>query len=274
MIAVSTIGSGYSNPLGEINKSWGEVFMNASMESFLTGYDDPRLPKYFETAAGGGEGAYLFDIKGTFKGIRQGIGVSHGNYDKHSKSTILQSTAAVLMTPAEVWFLRAEAALRGLTGEDVRFCYENGIRTSLEQWGVSGKAGEYLESEKAPAGFRDALDSAFNVAAMTDITPRWDEAASDERKLERIITQKWIACYPEGVEAWTEQRRTGYPKLFKVYMNNSNGAISTDAMIRRLPFPATIQEDNPEQYARLLEYLNGADNGGTRLWWDTDGNRI
>ena len=35
VVAVSTAGTGYSNPLGEINKAWGEVFMNANMESIL-----------------------------------------------------------------------------------------------------------------------------------------------------------------------------------------------------------------------------------------------
>jgi hypothetical protein len=39
--AVSTTGT-YSNPLGEINRVWGEVQMNASMESILDGYADPR----------------------------------------------------------------------------------------------------------------------------------------------------------------------------------------------------------------------------------------
>lgn len=268
LISVSTIGSGYSNPLGEINKSWGEVFMNASLESFLVGYNDPRLPKYFDPSEGGGGGNYLFDIKGTFKGIRQGIGVSHANYSGHSKSTILQSSNAILMTPAEVWFLRAEAALRGFTEESAELCYRNGVNASMDQWGVGSKADEYLESDKTPISFKDALDSHFDVDAMTGITPRWDESASYEQKLERIITQKWLACYPEGVEPWTEQRRTGYPKLFKVYINNSNGTIDTDAMIRRLPFPATIQKDNPDQYGKLLKLLGGHDNGGTPLWWD------
>ena len=53
----------------------------------------------------------LIDYKGTYKGIRQGTGFSHKNYNGHSKSTITQQTDAVLMTPAEV-VLRAEAALR------------------------------------------------------------------------------------------------------------------------------------------------------------------
>jgi hypothetical protein len=283
LISVTTIGSGYSNPLGEINKSWGEVFINASMESFLTGYEDPRLPHYFEPAAGNSKASgkedhidYLFPVEGTYTGIRQGINVNHGNYGRHSKSTVTKETNAILMTPAEVWFLRAEAALRGYTAEDVKACYEKGVHASFSQWGVSGSGDSgdsYLNSDKRPADFKDALDSRFDMNAMTDITPRWDDAETKERKLERIITQKWIACYPEGVEAWSEQRRTGYPKLFKVYENNSNGKIDTDIMIRRIPFPAGLREDNPDQYGKLLQLLGGADNGGTRLWWDAGGNR-
>ena len=272
MIAVSTVGSGYSNPLGEINKGWGEVFINASMESFMVGYDDPRLPKYFDPAVGAGDGTYLFPIAGTFKGIRQGINVAHGNYNNHSKSTVSQATNAILMTPAEVYFLRAEAALRGYTTESVKEFYEKGVEASFSQWGVSGFLNDYLDSEKVPSNFKDAFEARFDVNAMTNITPKWDDADSNERKLERIITQKWIACYPEGAEAWAEQRRTGYPKLFKVFENNSNKTIDTDIMIRRLPFPATLQSDNPDQYNKLIQLLGGTNNGGTRLWWDVGQN--
>lgn len=278
-IAVTTIGSGYSNPLGEINKSWGEVFLNASMESFLTGYKDPRLPKYFEPAEGNSKSArndfidYLFPIEGQYAGILQGINVNHGNYKGHSKSTITKGSNAILMTPAEVWFLRAEAALRGYTSEDAETCYENGVTSSFVQWSV-GDANPYLQSDDTPADFNDALESRFDQTAMTDITPKWNEADSNERKLERIITQKWIACYPEGVEAWSEQRRTGYPKLFKVFNNNSNGTIDTGIMIRRLPFPVALREGNPTQYNKLLQLLGGSNTGGTRLWWDTGANHF
>lgn len=85
---------------------------------------------------------------------------------------------------------------------------------------------------------------------------------------------KWIACWPEGMEAWTEQRRTGYPKLFKVQTNNSNGTIDTDIMIRRLPFSQDDAKKDPEQYKNLCTALGGADNGGTRLWWDTGKNNF
>ena len=105
------------------------------------------------------------------------------------------------------------------------------------------------------------------------MSPRWDESASAEIKLERIITQKWIAMYPEGCEARAEQRRTGYPRLFPVRYNHSKGqSIDTETMIRRLPYPATLETSDPEQYAALVKALGGPDDGGTRLWWDTGRN--
>jgi hypothetical protein len=86
--------------------------------------------------------------------------------------------------------------------------------------------------------------------------------------MERIITQKWIAMFPEGQEAWTEYRRTGYPKLFPVVNNNSGGTISTDVQIRRLPFPQNEYNTNATEVNKAIQLLGGADNGGTRLWWD------
>lgn len=39
---------------------------------------------------------------------------------------------------------------------------------------------------------------------------------------QRVITQKWIANYPLGLEAWAEYRRTGYPELYPCIDNLSD----------------------------------------------------
>ena len=86
---------------------------------------------------------------------------------------------------------------------------------------------------------------------------------------------EWIALFPEGCEAWAEQRRTGYPRLFPVRFNHSkNGCIDTETMVRRLNFPGTLQTEDREQYLALVEALGGPDHGGTRLWWDTGNNSL
>ena len=80
-----------------------------------------------------------------------------------------------------------------------------------------------------------------------------------------------VALYPNGQEAWSEYRRTGYPKLHKVVSNGSNGEVDSNIGIRRMCFPtnkATSQEEleNLEKARKLLR--GGQDKAGTRLWWD------
>ena len=276
--ASETVGEyGVRNPLGAVT-AWNEVFMNASMESFLTGYQDPRIGMYYTKAIGGsnetqGNVPELSPIAGKYKGVRQGSGVKDNRYTYHSRSTITTSSNIIIMTAAEIWFLRAEAALRGYTSETVKTCYEEGVKTSFTQWDASN-AEKYLQSDLTPAKYTDAFDKANDGAPTTTITPKWDEGASNEQKLERIITQKWLALYPEGCEAWAEQRRTGYPKLLKVVVNNSLGEIDTDIMIRRVQFPQDYKTNNTTLYNALVTALGGADTGGTRLWWDAGQNKF
>lgn len=264
LVAVSCINTGYSNPLGEINQAWREVSMNANMESILTGYNDPRISRYFEPATGEG-------YSGEYRGIRQGTGYNHTKYINHSRLTIKQTSNAILMTAAEVWFLRAEASLRKWTTENIEYCYTKGIEASFIQWGV-GNITEYLENNTTATDYIDTFNPEYNIKARCNISPKWEPQASNEIKLEKIITQKWIAMFPEGCEAWAEQRRTGYPRLFPVLINMSNGKIDTETMIRRLNFPVGIMTVNPTQYQALCKELDGPDTGGTRLWWDTGRN--
>ncbi|RHJ85366.1 SusD/RagB family nutrient-binding outer membrane lipoprotein [Parabacteroides sp. AM08-6] len=267
-IVVVSTRNGYQNPLGEINRVWGEVYMNASMESILNGYQDPRREIYFEPCGKDAPEGLI----GTYKGIRQGTCFSHLLYASHSKIYVNKTTPPILMTAAEIWFLRAEAALRGWTSEDVGSCYRNGVATSFYQWKANYPE-KYLESDSIGADYIDAFDPANNIKARCLVSPKWIEEASNEIKLEKIITQKWLAIFPEGCEAWAEQRRTGYPRLFPVRFNNSkDGCIDTETMIRRLNFPADIVDTDAPLYDRLTQALGKPDNAGTRLWWDTGNN--
>jgi len=181
----------------------------------------------------------------------------------------------ILMNAAEVWFLRAEAALRGWTTESAQTDYETGVTTSMQQWGAN--AGNYLnDNTSTQANYVDPLTPTAGVPnasinAMSTVHIAWNPAAINERNLERIITQKWIAMFPcGGVEVWTEYRRTGYPRLFPVVVNNSGGTISTALQIRRIQYPSTEYTNNATNVAAAVSSLGGSDTGGTPVWWDTN----
>ena len=90
---------------------------------------------------------------------------------------------------------------------------------------------------------------------------------SEEEQLEQIITQKWIALYPDSREAWAEKRRTGYPVVYP-RLNTDNTSIPVDIIPRRVTFIDAEFTNNEAGVTEALGKLGGPDNGATRLWWD------
>ena len=137
---------------------------------------------------------------------------------------------------------------------------------SFEQHGVSGAVTYLTDNTSIPADYVDPTNSCTTDTVGGDCG---GPDSTNEEKLEKIITQKWIAMFPEGQEAWSEYRRTGYPKIFPVASNQSGGTIDTDIQIRRIPFVDSEKSTNAAGVTAATSLLGGVDNGGTRFWWDT-----
>lgn len=259
------ISPNFTHPIATISKAWGDIRMSADMESIMGGYADPRLPIYFSES---------IQFPGQFKGVRTGIeiGAKADHVDFSAIGPIVNTKEVILMTTAEVYFLRAEGALRGWNmGETAQALYESGIAASFTQHGLAGASTYLTDNIKMAKDYVDPNFPVNNGTALNNVTIAWDAAANNEVKLQKIITQKWIAGFPEGQEAWSEYRRTGYPKLFPVIKNTSGGKISTEFGVRRLNFVQSEKDGNAGGVATGVQKLGGPDTGGTRLWWDTTG---
>jgi len=92
---------------------------------------------------------------------------------------------ARLISYSEVCFILAEAAKIGMSVGSQQDWYENGIKASLETWGVGGSYDTYVNNE----------------------------GVAYDGSLEQIMTQKWIANWTVAFEAWFDWRRTGLPEL-------------------------------------------------------------
>lgn len=253
----------YESPL-YIIKGWQDIHMGATIDSYMNGYQDPRLSAYFVSAS-----------DGKYRGIRAGLPSStvKDNYTKgdFSEPNVSNTSNVVWMRASESLFLRAEAALRGWNvGGTAQDFYEQGIKLSFDEQGVSG-ADTYLaqtaEDGFVPADYEDTVTPSYSLNALGTVSIAWDDAADFETKLEQIITQKYIALFPVGQEAWTEFRRTGYPKVFPV-VTNENNSVDTDVQIRRLPYPESEYNTNVDELNKGITLLGGPDNAGTKLWWD------
>ncbi len=267
----SLLGSD-NNGLSTIS-GWGEFRMSAAMESVLKGYDDPRIGVYFQPA---------FNTK-SYEGLRNGLGptelaVAVNSNDNNSNigERWIRNTGAGsawdrqlayrqdVMHTAEAYFLLAEAAVNGWnvgTGTAQSF-YEKGIQASMEGWDITGAAvTTYINSTKTPVAPGDQQQS----PALSSIPVKWGATEAIQR--EQIATQKWLALYPDGIEAWAEFRRTRLPKLYPV-VNSVNTDVPTTAVVRRIPFLLQEKQTDPAAVEGGVKLLGGPDNAATPLWWD------
>lgn len=260
-------GAGISvlNPLEIMWNSYADIRMGASITSYMNGYADPRISKYLQKSTFEGDNG----TKYPYIGVRIGTLITTKDaFKPFSAPNIAAGDPVMWLNAAEVAFLRAEATLRGWDSGDVKTYYEQGVRLSFEQWGA-GSADEYLQSTALPARYDNPVSSGSSSAAVSTMTVAWNPSETNfEKQLEKIMTQKWLAIFPNGQEAWSEFRRTDYPKLFTVVKNNSGGKIDSEKQIRRLIFTPTEKETNPENYGKAVELLGGPDTGGTNVWWD------
>jgi hypothetical protein len=258
-----------ANNLNTFNQAtaWNEFRMSAAMESVLTGYEDPRTSRFYAPIPG---------TASTFKGVRNGFNQVQLGLPENQNTRLSNVNDRFLpanqntnpfeiMMSAEVWFLRAEGVLKGwnMGAGNAKSFYENGIATSMRQWGISdaGAIAAYTASTKTPIAVTGAVVS----PALTDLPIAW--TTNSARQLEQIHTQKWLALWPNGVEAWAEYRRTGFPKLYE-RINSESLVVAKDQVVRRVPYTIGEGQTNAAGVATGVTKLGGADNEATRLWWN------
>lgn len=268
-------GMTFRNNIEWLSEQYNESRMGSSMFSYLMGYADPRLSAYFKPVdATCTVGLEAHDGK-KYQAIPAGHNYSKNDiYESFSKPNILSSTPTYWMRASEIYFLRAEAALIwGAAYGSADALYKEGIQMSFQENGVSASVDNYINSRKAPIGHEVTGKYSFSFAAPSATTAKFE--GGTEQKLEKIIIQKWIALYPNGQEAWTEWRRTGYPKLNPVIYNRGTTQGATkESGIRRMIYPISFYqtEEGKVIYDAALSLFNngngGDDKSSTRLWWD------
>lgn len=304
---------GIDHPLIAI-MSWNDLVMGASFINLLQNLNHPYM-KYLFTKnsialekskqAVSGTSAPATTSEGTvFIGMRNGVTPGEGQaastnpycgYSTLDRTYFSECNPPLyLMKVSEVNFLRAEGALRGWNmGGTAQSFYERGIRTAyLEDRNSPRKeyvnyVDDYL-NVVAPKGiaYVDPQGLTPDMPSVTKIGVKWNEGDSKETKLEKIITQKYIASFPYSYESWVDLRRTGYPKLFPILnTEHSDGTIkpgdpkvqTADNIMRRIPWvpgdPQTKEDINDTGIPALSEDTNNkpaTDTQMQRLWWDVD----
>ncbi|MBD5320948.1 MAG: SusD/RagB family nutrient-binding outer membrane lipoprotein [Bacteroides sp.] len=260
---------------------------SAEIACYLNGFKDPRISSYL-TVSGlpntsysntptqfkDANGNWLTSPEGVsceYIGIRRGWATFDVKWSiNFSDINFPGNTPALWMNASEVCFLRAEgAAVFGWDmGGTAESFYNNGVTLSFENCGVKDLAEAYLaDNTSVPAQFYDPTGNNPWNGQIPAVTIKWDDSLTPEQKQQKIITQKWLANWTLGNEAWADYRRTGYPFLIPVAYSGAPD-VNINRGPQRLPYPSAEYTDNPENldYA-IKNYLGGQDNWSTKLWW-------
>lgn len=286
---------GYTNPLFEIANSWGDTRLNASFESLLASLKHPYLEYVFEKNSdiivNSSDPNDIMQANTRIIGLRAGIRMIPGQaykdnfriaYSSIKNNGEMSMAPLYLMKVSEVEFLRAEGALRGWNmGGSAQQFYEQGIRNAQVEHRMiptyPNYVDEYMNLE-SPVAYKyvDQYDHSYDAESVTTIGVKWNEGDSQETKLEKIITQKYIAGFPYSYEAWNDMRRTGYPKQFEVLnVEDGDGSLVQGDIIRKIPLPGRDTSVGMSDINTSgIEALGGSDTQGTRVWWDVAGSNF
>jgi len=227
------------------NNAWHEVMVvdgredwsisNMLIEQMTDGNGvatDPRLTLYAEPASAG-------DNAGLFSGAPNGL--------PEALASIYINTAS---RPGS-WFTREDAPFAIMTYSELLFTL---AEASLD--------GDYSGDLSAMEFLQKAVEASFDQYDLQAPDGYFDGMVADK---ETIMTEKWKALFGQGIEAWTEVRRTGMPKLMEADINaifENNGLMPT-----RLKYPESEYSLNGANVNEGSSLNGGDDNKQTPLWW-------
>jgi hypothetical protein len=251
----------YDNPWSANNKSRDDHRLSKTLMDQMLPFGDPRVAVYAQPTQCfvNPSGANCPSNPPEYAGLVNGLSAdAAGNLAKVTSrpGEVFYSTPDFcvgcsslngasfpnfIMTYAEVSFTLAEGAARGWIGGSAAGYYEQGIRASMEQWGVTDEA-------------------AINAyLAQPAIAYQGGTAG-----LRQIALQKWIALFTDGVEAWSEWRRTCVPETVKP------GPEAVESSVpRRYQYSITEHAVNAANVEAAIA-RQGPDVFATRIYWDSN----
>lgn len=202
----------------------------------LNEVNDPRLALW----------AIPVEVEGqmVYQGIESGYPASYeyivGKNSSYSDVLKTLPQLGVMMTYAEVEFIKAELSLRGFaTGKPAKDHYDAGVAASIRQWG-SAVPGDFLDRPGV----------------------KYEDTVNEEAQLEQIMLQKYYAYFFVDYQSWFEKRRTGFPLLPR-----GSGIPPENNFPNRIPYPGYLQSMNAENLNAAVRAMGG-DNSDTKVWWD------
>jgi hypothetical protein len=275
-------GLPYRNPIFNALYTRTDQAISETMVNWLKARNDPRLIVYAQptpnSVDAGGPVEYV--------GFQNGRGITSAPFPEVSllgtKIAYTETAPLYLLTYDEVEFIKAEYYMRTNADADAQDAYEAGIAGSMERWGLADGGTVKPTWGDGKVGITTGTD-VYNVdyaAYLAEPLVAW--GGTDAEKFQKICEQRWAAIYGEGVQAYSEVRRTGFPA--RIFEYELEGAYYPNLGLPiRLQYALSEETYNADnlaasELAQNIESINEgmfSTNGTTsQVWWNTRKNPI
>lgn len=224
------VASPNANPIYEsiVFGTRNEWKANCTMVDLMNGKGDPRVYVHYEAIGG------VIACKPPGFADVPNDDYGYANMSPVGALYLDPEAPGFFMSYPELEFLIAEAAISNYITADAITHYESGITASFEANGIAGSETAYIAGNGLGAG---------------------------SAALKNIAEEKYVALFWQGVEAWTEWRRTGFPVLQTV--NDANPSYS-EAL--RYFYNGDEASINSANYNAAVS-AQGPDLLSTPVWW-------
>lgn len=205
-----------------------------TVTDYMSPKNDARLKVYGESLSGG-------VIKGLPYGRMTPVNIP-GAYSRIGDAFRGAGSKLNIYSYAQVLFMQAEAAKIGYsTGGDAaaETKYRSAIESSWREFNV------------------------YDATAFSNYMALPEISYNSVNGYKQIITEKWVAGYLKGWEAWNDWRRTDFPTLTPAV-----DAVDTRGIPTRQGYPTNEASLNTVNYNAAVAAMGGSDNNYVKVWWD------
>jgi hypothetical protein len=275
-------GLPYRNPIYNTLFSRTDQGISQTMVDFLNARTDPRVHIYAQPipkTLDPNDPAYTG--KPEYNGHQNGLKHSAANFANISLIGVAvaytEKAPLYILCADEVEFIQAEYYMRKNDETKAKAHYEAGITASMERWGCNDGGTVSASNKSGVLPFTYPVDYAAYLAQ-----PLVAWGGNTGQKFQKIIEQKWAAMFGQGVQAWIEVRRTGFPErifeyeLEAAYYPNMGLPIRLQYSTLEVVYNTDNLADAKSR--QKVEDLNNgmfSTNGtASQVWWNTRKNPI
>ncbi len=224
-----------------------QIKISKTFFDFLNDHDDPRIPVLCSTVDGDTtpslqSGQDINDFNRGAANSKPNINIFGGS------GIIIYDAPFFFQTYAEVEFMLAEAGVRwGLAGGTTQVAshYNAGVTAAMQYLSLYGHGVEVTQADIN----QYLIDNPFDMS----------------NALKMINEQYWVATFGNGIESFSNWRRSGYPQLVPMDVANT---LTGGVIPRRFVYPGSEKLNNLDELQKAIDRLSGGDHNTSRVWWD------